>query len=117
MASGQRVYLDESGDAGFRVARGSTAFFVVAATVFENAQDAEEASLAIAAYRTKLQKGQDLRFHFTHTRHEWRVGFLEAVRDCPFRVRAIVVEKSRIDSGSMLRRSPERLYSFTSGCF
>ena len=114
MADGQLVYIDESGDAGLKVGRGSTPTLVVAAVVFECTADAEETASRIRQHREEaLAKGPSFQFHFTDLRRDWRVGFLEAVSGCPFAVWAIVVQKDRIWQGTQLRRSPEYLYNFT----
>jgi len=109
----QLVYLDESGDVGFKVGAGSSPALVVAAVILNSSADAETTAAAVHSYRTALGKGRPFRFHFSNLRREWRLGFLEAVRDCPFRVRAIVMRKDRIWSGSQLRRSGQHFYSFT----
>jgi hypothetical protein len=114
MAEGQLVYLDESGDAGFKVGKGSSPTLVIAAVVLEGAQEAEATAQCIHRYRSEeLGKGRDFQFHFANLRREWRLGLLEAVRGCPFSVRAIVMQKDRIWEGTQLRRSGEFFYNFT----
>jgi hypothetical protein len=113
MADGQLAYMDESGDAGFKVESGSSPTLVVAAVILDSAQDAEATASAIHRYREILGKGRSFQFHFSNLRRDWRVGFLEAVRDCPFRVRAIVMPKDHIWEGTQLRKSGEYFYNFT----
>ncbi|PKM05625.1 MAG: DUF3800 domain-containing protein [Gammaproteobacteria bacterium HGW-Gammaproteobacteria-4] len=78
------VLIDESGDAGFKLVRGSSSHFVVAMVVFDDFGEAERASAAIAALRT--------------TRHR-------------FSVRALVVDKSVIYSDS-LRERKDLFYNY-----
>jgi carbonic anhydrase len=51
-----------------------------------------------------LAKGRHFQFHFTDLKAAWRLGFCEAVRECPFTVRAVVMRKDRVREGTMLRR-------------
>jgi len=113
MADGQLVYLDESGDAGFKVESGSSPALVVAAVIIDCSDDAEATAAAIHAYRESIGMGRSFQFHFSNLRREWRLGLLGAVRDCPFRVRAIVMPKAHIWDGTQLKRSGEYLYNFT----
>ena len=82
------ILIDESGDAGFKVAKGSTSHFVVAMVIF---RDLEQAELASA--------------------NTVRDGFFEAVRPFQFSVRALVVDKERIYSES-LRENKGRFYNY-----
>ena len=114
MSDGQLVYMDESGDAGFKIGAGSTPTLVVAAIIFQTPEAARITAECIHDYRQYgLQKGRHFQFHFTNCCHDWRLGFFGAVRRCPFTVRAIVMQKDRIWEGTQLRRSGEYFYNFT----
>ena len=114
MPEGQLVYMDESGDAGFKVKAGSTPTLVVTAVIFQTPAAAQFTAECIHAYRrAELQKGRGFQFHFTNCCRDWRLGFFRAVRECPFAVRAIVMQKDRIWEGTQLRRSGGYFYNFT----
>ena len=55
------ILIDESGDAGFKVAKGSTSHFVVAMVIFRDLKQAELASAAIGAARERLRAKPELR--------------------------------------------------------
>ncbi|MEN6640984.1 MAG: DUF3800 domain-containing protein [Armatimonadia bacterium] len=113
-SDGQLVYLDESGDAGFKLGSGSTPALVVSAVIFAGAAEARETAECIHRYRTDvLKRGGHFQFHFTNCCRQWRLGLLKAVKPCPFRVRAIVMPKERIFAESMLRRRGDYFYNFT----
>lgn len=103
------VFIDESGDPGFKVASGSSPVFVMAMVIFENGEAAAQTCLTIDALRANL--GFRTEFKFNKSREEVRSAFLAAVASCPFRVRAIVVEKERIRS-AVLREDKEAFYNF-----
>lgn len=112
MSNKQLIYVDESGDTGFKLESGSSATLVVAATIFDSAEDAEATAKCIHEYRLSLGKGKEFQFHFSNLRRDWRVGFLRAVRDCPFRVSAVVLDKARVRESAQLRQSPRHLFRF-----
>jgi hypothetical protein len=103
------ILIDESGDAGFKVAKGSTPHFVVAMAVFRDLNEAEAASRAIAEARERLRMKPE--FKFSKCSAAVRDGFFEAVRPYRFAVRALVVDKARIYSPD-LRASADRFYSY-----
>lgn len=103
------VLIDESGDAGFKIARGSTPYFVVAMVIFRDFKEAERASAAIAEARERLRVKPEFKFNKCHP--NVRDGFFEAVAPYAFGVRAVVVDKARIYSDN-LREHKERFYNF-----
>ena len=48
------VLIDDSGDPGFKIGRGSSQFFVIACVIFDDELDAEETALIIKRYRRSL---------------------------------------------------------------
>jgi Protein of unknown function (DUF3800) len=103
------VFIDESGDPGFKLSRGSSDVFVAALVAFQDAERSMAAHAAIdgLARRSNLTT----EFKFNKSRHIVRDAFFEAVQPCDFRVRAIVVQKERIYSAH-LRTHKEAFYSF-----
>lgn len=103
------ILIDESGDAGFKIAKGSSPYFVVAMVIFRDFAEAERASAAIAEARVRLRVKPE--FKFNKSSHPVRDGFFSAVRPFQFGVRALVVEKARIYSES-LRDDKDRFYNY-----
>lgn len=105
------VFIDESGDSGFKLQKGSTTSFVVALVIFDENLDAEETALEIKKYRKKIGKTERFEFKFNKCNKELRIGFLKAVKKCNFRIRVIVFEKEKIYSLN-LKRKTETFYKF-----
>lgn len=103
------VLIDESGDAGFKLARGSTQHFIVAMVIFDDFKEAERASDIIEAARTKLRIRTE--FKFNKCSGQVKDGFFAVVAPCKFTVRAIVVDKAKIYSDN-LREHKEMFYNF-----
>lgn len=103
------VFIDESGDPGFRLKQGSSPVFVAAMVIFENGAAAKETEDIIRDVMRKM----DIRpeFKFNKCRPDVRDAFFSAVRNCSFRVRAIVVEKEIIHSPH-LRSGKENFYQY-----
>ena len=103
------VLIDESGDAGFKIAKGSTPYFVVAMVIFRDFKDAEAAGKTIEAAKTSLRIKPEFKFSKCST--QVRDGFFASVSHLRFTVRALVVEKDRIYSDH-LRDNKEKFYNF-----
>ncbi|MBZ0104620.1 MAG: DUF3800 domain-containing protein [Sulfuricella denitrificans] len=103
------VLIDESGDAGFKIAKGSTPHFVVAMVIFRDFKEAERASVAIGGAREQLRVKSE--FKFNKSSHPVRDAFFEVVNPFHFSVRAVVVHKSQIYSDN-LRENKEMFYNY-----
>lgn len=105
------IFLDESGDAGFKLGQGSSRFFIISLVIFDSYEDAEQVAESIQAVRNILQKSAEFKFKFSKMNDYFRLQFLEAMRDQPFRVRSIIVDKQLLTSDG-LRRDKEKFYSY-----
>jgi hypothetical protein len=102
------VFIDESGDPGFKKT-GSSPVFAVAMVMFANAEDAALAQDRIRALAERLKVKPE--FKFSKCKDEYRTVFFDDVAACRFRVRAVVVRKERIHSPN-LREVKESFYKF-----
>lgn len=103
------VFIDESGDSGFKLDRGSTPVFAVALAAFASAEEAQRTDAIIRKALVDLRVKPEFKFSKAH--NHVRDRFFEAVHNCNFRVRALVVQKELIHSGR-LRTSKEEFYQF-----
>jgi hypothetical protein len=104
------VFIDESGDPGFKIDRGASPIFVASMVIFETDEAAAATQKAIAESEAKRRHKRS-EFKFNNSKDDIRDLFFEAVRDCEFSVRAIVVRKSLIHS-PVLKTDKERFYEF-----
>jgi len=105
------VFVDDSGDPGFKLDHGSTSYFVIACAIFENDKAAEKTSLQIEKYRRELNFGITEEFRFSKSSKQIRVGFFDRVSSQDFIVRAIVINKRYIYS-TYLKNNTKSLYNF-----
>ncbi|MHC1717004.1 MAG: DUF3800 domain-containing protein [Candidatus Dojkabacteria bacterium] len=105
------IFIDESGDAGFKIKRGSSIFFVIALVIFDDELEAEKTAEKIKIFKVKLGKQLNYEIKFNNLKKSDKLGFLEVVKHCKFRVRAIVVNKENVYFTN-LRTDTKNYYNF-----
>lgn len=105
------VFIDDSGDPGFKLGRGSSQFFVIACAVFEDNLDAEETALLMKRYRRDLRWPDEREFKFNKTRKDFVKELLSRVSGCNFKIRAIAIDKSKIYSHE-LKNKQDSFYNY-----
>jgi hypothetical protein len=105
------VFIDDSGDPGFKLASGSSQYFVIACVIFDDNLDAEETALKIKRFRRTLGWRDDHEFKFNKMNKNLRLTFLNEIKNCKFRIRAIVVNKSTVRSTG-LRSNKNKFYNY-----
>lgn len=105
------VFIDDSGDAGFKTEHGSSPIFVIALVIFDDNLEAEKTSLTIKELRRKLKFSDLFEFKFNKSNRNIKKNFLESVSKYKFRTRAIVVQKKSIYS-QRLKNYKENFYNF-----
>ena len=103
------VFIDESGDPGFKLDRGSSPVFAAAMVISDTVDAATHTANVIKSALTELCAYPE--FKFNRCRDAVRDGFFAAIADCDFCVRAIVVRKDLIHS-DRLRAEKEEFYRF-----
>ena len=103
------VFIDESGDPGFKVAKGSSSLFVVGMVIFDSAEAAQACERRVAKLAVRLKHKPE--FKFSGSRDEVRDAFFATVAEENFLFRGLVVDKSVVWSGN-LRSNKERFYSY-----
>ncbi len=105
------VFIDDAGDAGFKLEKGSSKHFVIACVIFDDNLDAEETALKIKRLRRSLKWRDDHEFKFNKASKLVRLTFLSEIKSCNFRVRAIVADKEVIRSPE-LRTNNTKFYNY-----
>lgn len=105
------AFLDDSGDPGMKFASGSTRFLVMAACIFREAADIEEAAAAIFECRSRINRGERWEFKHAKTSDGMKDDFFAATKLLNYDVRAIVIDKHRIYSQALSNR-PRYLQNF-----
>lgn len=101
------IFIDESGDSGFKPA--SSACFVIALVIFDSNEEAQKTDNAIEKLR--FSSGIKHEYKFSKTNDHFKEQFFECVKQFPFTVSAIIVTKNKIESRE-LRTNPKKFYNF-----
>ncbi|RMD66275.1 DUF3800 domain-containing protein [Candidatus Parcubacteria bacterium] len=103
----KHLFVDWSGDLGFKFGRGSTTHLVIAVV---RVADYTAFRKAIAALRAErgLHKGYE--FHYAHIPEAERAAFFAALREASFEAWVLVVDKRELSAG-FRRRNQYDLFS------
>lgn len=105
------VFIDDSGDPGFKINKGSSKVFIISCVIFDDELEAEKIAVAIKELRRKLKKSDNFEFKFNKSDREIRLRFLEQISKSNFKVRAIVFDKSKLKSEE-LKTSKQSFYNY-----
>ena len=106
------VFIDDSGDPGFKLDRGSAPIFVIACIIFDDELEAEKTAVAVKELKRELRFPDVMEFKFNKSRREIREAFLKKINHFKFKVRVLVVKKEDIRSNE-LRNNKKSFYSYT----
>jgi hypothetical protein len=87
------AFIDESGDPGRKIDRGSSPFFTVAMVTFDENEMAAACDERISLLRYELSLPKEYEFHFMSNSRRVRLAFLEAVAPYEFFYHAFVLNK------------------------
>lgn len=103
------VFIDESGDPGFKVQDGASPIFVAAMVIFDTPEDAAAAQTCILSSKARQDhKGE---FKFNKCSDDIRDKFCDSVENCVFSIRSIVVRKEIIYS-PRLKADKDKFYEY-----
>jgi hypothetical protein len=105
------VFIDDSGDPGFRLGKGSSSHFVIACIIFDDDLEALKVKVAVKDLKRELKFPDDVEFKFFKSRNVIKESFLKSIDKFNFKVRAIVVDKTIIRSDE-LKNNKNSFYSY-----
>ena len=105
------VFIDDSGDPGFKLDKGSAPIFIISCILFDDELEAERTAITIKELRRKLKFPDTVEFKFNKSKKSVREAFLKAINPFKFKVRSIVIKKSIIRSNE-LRNNKNSFYSY-----
>lgn len=105
------VFIDDSGDPGFKFEKGSTNYFIIAMVIFDDELEAEKTAVAIKELKREIGFSDNTEFRFFKTCQDYRIEFFKKINKFNFRVRCLVVDK-RIIHSSELRSNKNSFYAY-----
>lgn len=104
------VFIDDSGDTGFKFDRGSSRYFVISLLIFDDNLEAEKMSVAIKQLRRTVGMPDHEEFKFNKSKGRLREQFLHTISPFYFRVRSLIVEKEILYSPELHKK--ESFYAY-----
>lgn len=104
------VFIDESGDLGFKIDKGSSRYLVISMVIFRNEEDMAETISKISSYRKKMKYSSTYEFKFRKSNKKVIQGLLNTVKSCKFTVRTIVLKKKDIKESKLLTKA--KIYDY-----
>ncbi|MDR2538053.1 MAG: DUF3800 domain-containing protein, partial [Bifidobacteriaceae bacterium] len=92
----QLVFIDDSGDPGFKLGQGSTDYFVIAGIFFPNRASAEKTAQIINDYKLNNNLPQNFEFRYYSTKKTTIQELIRLVSQNNFTIRVVVVDKEKL---------------------
>lgn len=105
------IFIDDSGDPGFKIDKGASEYFVIACVIFPDDLEAEKTAVAIKELKRELGFNDNIEFKFNKSSKKVRLSFLTKITKFNFKIRALVMDKSIIRSQE-LRNNKNSFYSY-----
>ncbi|MBU1102778.1 DUF3800 domain-containing protein [Patescibacteria group bacterium] len=105
------IFVDDSGDPGFKIDKGSTKNFVISLLIFDDNLEAEKTAVAIKELRRKFGFPDNMEFKFHNSRNKVKEEFFRTINKFKFRVRSLVVDKNKVRSDE-LKNNKESFYGY-----
>ncbi len=99
------AFIDESGDLGFKIEKGSSIYLVISMIIFNNEEDMGETISKISSYRKKMRYSSTYEFKFRKSNKKIILGLLNTVKSCKFTVKAIILKKKDIKESKLLKKA------------
>jgi len=105
------VFIDDSGDPGFKFNKGSTSHFVIAMVIFDDDLEVEKTAVAIKELKRDIGLSDADEFRFFKTCNDYKKLFFKKIKPFSFKIRALVVNKSVIYS-TKLKTDKNSFYAY-----
>ncbi len=106
------VFIDDSGDPGFKkIGKGSSLYFVIVCIIFEDELEAEKTAVALKQLKRDFGFSDKTEFKFNGSKAEVRKVFLRSTLPFDYKIRCIVVNKKDVYSEE-LKNSKDKFYNY-----
>jgi len=104
-----KIWIDESGDCGFKFDKGSSEFLIIVMVYFVGNFNDNKIESIFENLKSRLNLTKDYEFKFSRCKNKFREEFLKTITDLPIRYKAIIINKKKIEPAE-LRLQPQQLY-------
>ena len=106
----QLIFIDDSGDPGFKLKRGSSQLFVIACVIFDSPISAEYTAASLKMLKEQMGWKQEREFKFHRSNDEQKKRFFDTIKKHDFKIRVIVVDKSKVAEPNL--KKSDSFYGF-----
>jgi hypothetical protein len=106
-----KIFIDESGDSGFKFDKGSSKFFTIAMVIFNDHEEANACEERINLLKRELGHSQNFEFHFIDNSFHIRENLFRAVAPYDFYYYAFVLNKELLYGEGF--RNKQSFYKYT----
>lgn len=106
------IFIDESGDTGFKFEHGSSQFFTVSLVMFKNHDEAIKCDRSIADLKRRLGWNNSDEFHFKRNSDKIRLKFLKNVSRFDFIYYSVIIDKTLFKYKAKEFKDREYFYSY-----
>lgn len=104
------IFIDESGDVGFKLEQGSSEFFVFVLVIFKDTSCAEYVSERIREVKRLFGLSLNYEFKFNKTKKEYKITFLQEVCKGDFEIHVTMIDKRNFDKEVFAGMSSSMIY-------
>lgn len=98
------VFVDESGDTGLKLGKGSSDWFVLTLVIFSDAKDVNSAEQSLSSLRQTLGLKADYEFHFSHSKTSVKDAFFNQISGERFSFCSVAIEKAKLAQGDLANK-------------
>ena len=106
------IYIDETGDTGFKLDKGSSKIFAITLIIFKDPKEIEKTVKAIRNMEERIRYPEKAEWHFSKVKPTWRKEFLKALLPYDFEIRTVIMNKENIE-GPKLTTDKRHFYNYT----
>lgn len=106
------IYIDETGDTGFKLAKGSSKIFAITLIIFKDPGEIEKTVKAIKKMEERIRFPQKAEWHFSKVKPAWRKEFLKTLLPYDFEIKTVIMNKKNIE-GVKLSTDKRHFYNYT----
>lgn len=109
------VFIDESGDSGLKIEKGSSRYFTVGLVMFEDNDEALACDQRIQLLKRELGLSENTEFHFKRNSDKFKRAFLTAIAPYNFFYYGIIINKDPSKLWGDGFRNKESFYKYACG--
>jgi len=103
------VFIDESGDVGFKFKAGSSKFFVLSLIIFETSDLVDKADFVIQQQKNKDKIKPE--YKLSKTKDVFKENFFNCIKELSFKIVSLIVEKEKLQNNELKTKS-KKFYNY-----